>query len=317
MNILVLGAGALGSLLGARLATQAHTILLSRNKVHIKAIQKHGLIIEELNGRSICVQMPAFYNPNKVPYTPDLVLVLVKTYDTKQAIYSIYNLCHPSTLFLTLQNGIGNWEQIAQTGVAKDKILVGTTAQGATVLKAGHIKHGGNGATYIGKVEGKLEERVYKVVNIFQEAGLQAWATENPYQLIWEKLLINIGINAITALAGVRNGWIIERPQAKELATAALQEALSIAQAKGINISENIVQRLFEVAQNTAQNISSMNQDVQNKKLTEIDAINGAIVKFGKDMDIPTPINWTLTNLIHIVQEKNLEEKSNEQSNYS
>lgn len=312
MNILVLGAGALGSLLGAHLATQDHTILLSRNKDHIKTIQEHGLIIEEINGRSSRFQLPAFYNPDQIPYAPDLVLISVKTYDTKQAISSIYNLCHPSTLFLTLQNGIGNWEQIAQQGVARNNILAGTTAQGATMLKVGHIKHGGDGPTYIGKVEGDLDERVYKVVNIFQKAGLQIWATENVHLFIWEKLLINIGINAITALTGVRNGWIIECSQAKELATAALQEALNIAKAKGINISENIVQRLFEVAQNTSQNISSMNQDIQNKKLTEIDAINGAIVKFGKEMNIPTPINWTLTNLIHIVQEKNLKEKSNE-----
>ena len=124
-------------------------------------------------------------------------------------------------------------------------------------------------------------------------------------QLIWEKLMINVGINAITALTGIRNGSIAELEPARSLCRDAVEEAVAVAAAKGIRIPEIIVEKVFSVARATAVNRSSMGQDVDRGKRTEIDAINGAIVAFGQEIGIPTPVNRTLTQLVKIVESVN------------
>ncbi len=302
MHILILGAGALGSLLAARLSgTDAKITLLGVNREHIEAILEHGLVVEELDG-SLTRHHPVCHdNPNAVEEKADLVIVAVKAYATQRAVFDLMDHCRPSTLFLTLQNGIGNWESIARI-VGADRVSVGITAQGSTLLEPGRIRHGGNGATFIGEPSGPPTKRIYSLMEIFLKAGLDAKAGECMEDLIWHKLLINIGINAITALTGIRNGMIAEIKPASELSRAAVEEAALVAQAKGIRIANDIVQRVLAVAQATAVNRSSMGQDVDRRKRTEIDAINGAIVRFGEQLNIPTPVNRTLTQLIKIME---------------
>lgn len=303
MHILILGAGAIGSLLGARLSnTPAGIELLTIDREHVRAVRQHGLIIEELDGRSTVYNLPCNDDPAFIKEKADLVIVAVKTYATERALWSIDKCCKPSTLFLTLQNGIGNWERIAAT-VGRESVLVGVTAQGATLSTPGTVRHGGNGPTYLGEINGPSTSRVKAIAELFCKAGLETFTSDAIEDLIWEKLLINVGINAITALAGIRNGMIAEIKPARELCAAAVEEAVRVAGAKGLAIREDIVERVLSVAQATAVNRSSMGQDVDKRKQTEIDAINGAIVNFAAEFNIPTPINWTLTQLIRVVQE--------------
>lgn len=311
MHILILGAGALGSLLGARLsqADRVRISLLTTDRQHVLAIRQDGLTVEELDGSTRCYRLPAFDAPHALEEAPDLVLVSVKTHSIEGAVSSVVDRCHAATLFLTLQNGIGNWERIARL-VGEGSVLVGTTAQGATLLAPGRIRHGGNGPTYLGEPDGLPSPRVLAVVEKFRQAGLTAESREGMAQLIWEKLHVNVGINAITALTGIRNGFIAAMPVARELCRAAVEEAMRVARAKGFIMPEDMVERVLAIAQATAVNRSSMGQDVDHRKRTEIDAINGAIVALGEQLHLPTPVNQTLVQLVKILEANYLESET-------
>ncbi|MFW6179751.1 MAG: ketopantoate reductase family protein [Desulfohalobiaceae bacterium] len=304
MHILILGAGALGSLLGARLAkSQAQVTLFSTNQKHMQTIQAQGLEIIELDHSISKTQLRAIFRPEQISPAPDLVLVLVKSYSTLQAVQSILPSCGQETIFLTLQNGIGNWETIAQA-VPQENVLAGITAQGATYLQPGKIRHGGNGETSIGEIQGQASQRVQNIVDIFQEAGLQAKTTNKTQDLLWHKLLINTGINALTAVLRVPNGVIAESEPAQELALSAVQEGLAVAKVKGLDLDqERILQQVLQVARATAQNISSMHQDLLRGRPTEIEAINGALVSQGQEQGVPVTVNQTLTNLVRTAQD--------------
>jgi|WetSurMetagenome_2_1015567.scaffolds.fasta_scaffold14849_1 2-dehydropantoate 2-reductase len=307
MHILILGAGALGSLLGARLSqTEAKVSLLSTNRAHIAAIHREGLAVEELDGTTPHYPVAAYDRPGSIEAAPDLVLVVVKTYSIEDALSGILKQCGSETLFLTLQNGIGNWERIASL-VGKESVLVGTTAQGSTLVKPGRVRHGGNGPTFIGEPQGTPSPRVRSVVELFLRAGFNTEASDRMEQLIWEKLHANVGINAVTALTGIRNGFIAETAVARELCRAAVEEAMLVARASGFEIGGDMFEHVLAIARATARNRSSMGQDVDRRKRTEIDAINGAIVAFGEKAHIPTPVNRTLTQLVKTLEASYLE----------
>jgi 2-dehydropantoate 2-reductase len=232
---------------------------------------------------------------------------VVKTYSIEDAISGILEHCSPDTRFLTLQNGIGNWERIANLA-GEESVLVGTTAQGSTLVKPGRVRHGGNGPTFIGEPRGAPSSRVRSVVELFLRAGLTTEASDRMEQLIWEKLHANVGINAVTALTGIRNGLIAETPVARELCRAAVEETMLVARASGFEISADMVERVLTIARATSRNRSSMGQDVDRRKRTEIDAINGAIVAFGEKAHIPTPVNRTLTQLVKTLEANYLED---------
>jgi 2-dehydropantoate 2-reductase len=302
MHVLVLGAGAIGSLVGARLSrTEADVTLLSTDKEHIRAVRENGLVVEELDGSMGRYALPAYVTPEAIPDAADLVLVTVKSHDTEVAVASVQARCHRSTLFLTLQNGIGNWERIAHA-VGTGSVLAGVTAQGATLVEPGRIRHGGNGSTFIGEPGGPPSIRVESLVDLFLRAGMDTHSSSVMPRLIWEKLMVNVGINAITAIASILNGMIATLSAARDLSRAAVEEAMLVAEAEGYRIDEGMVDRVLSVARATAVNRSSMGQDVDNRKRTEIDAINGAIVRLGEQHHIPTPVNRTLAQLIKIIE---------------
>ncbi len=302
MNVLIVGAGAIGSLIGARLSrTRARVSLFSTNRAHMEAVRRKGLDIEELDGSVSNYRLDAWHELEKVPPLPDLALVLVKTYSTQNAVSLVRPICSPSTVFLTLQNGIGNWERIAEIA-GHEAVLAGSTAQGATLLGPGAIRHGGNGPTYIGEPGGPSSDRVMRIVEVFRESGLVTESSDEVERLIWEKLIINVGINAITGLTGIRNGFIAEMQEAVELCGWAVVEAMAVARANGFPVGDEMVQRVIGVARATARNRSSMGQDIDKKQRTEIDAINGAVVRFAEEAGIAAPVNRTLTALIKVLE---------------
>ena len=302
MQILVLGAGAMGSLLGARLAhTDASVTLFTIDREHVEAVQKDGLLIEEMDETVSHHRLPAIDSADSISDTPDLVLVTVKSYATETAVQSVMPFCHASTVFLTLQNGTGNWQQIARIA-GRGAVVAGTTAQGATLVGPGRVRHGGKGATFLGEPEGQPTDRVTALVNRFRQSGLHTESSDNMEWLIWEKLMVNVGINAITALTGIRNGLVADLQPARQLSRAAVREAMEVAKAAGFPMPAGMEEKVLSIARATARNRSSMGQDVDARKRTEIDSINGAIVRLGKELQIQTPINLTLTNLVRIVE---------------
>ncbi len=306
MHILMLGAGAMGSLFGARLLNIGfRPVLYGLDTGNLQAVAERGLRVDELDGTQsvwdldVCLSLP------EIPAPPDVVFVVVKAYATGSAVAAVIPYCHHRTVFVTLQNGLGNWEQIADY-VPAERIVAGVTAQGATRIGPGHIRHGGSGPTTMGTIQAEPPAVLDHLVRIFCRAGMECQATDSILDHIWAKLMVNIGINAITALTGVPNGWIASCSQAREVSRAAVSEAVQVANAQGMRPAEDTVERVMAVAQATAVNRSSMLQDVQSKSRTEVEAINGVICSLGQEVNISTPVNMVLRNLIQVLEEKNL-----------
>ncbi len=186
---------------------------------------------------------------------------------------------------------------------------MGTTAQGATLLAPGRIRHGGNGPTYLGEPDGPPTPRVLAVVEKFRQAGLAAESREGMAQLIWEKLHVNVGTQRYYGPDRHQERLHCRHAVARELCRAAVEEAMRVARAKGFVMPEDMVERVLAIAHATAVNRSSMGQDVDHRKRTEIDAINGAIVALVSSCTSPTPVNQTLVQLVKILEANYLKVK--------
>lgn len=301
MRVLILGAGALGSLFGARLHSAGIPVILySRNTEHVRAMQQSGLRVHELDGRTHTLYPEACVDVSAVPWTPQLVLTLIKSRDTEDAVRAVLPCCSGETLFLTLQNGMGN-AGLLQELVGTERVLAGTTAQGATLLRAGEVRHGGEGTSYVGRPDAQADEATKRTATLLDGAGLPCEATDEADRLIWKKLLVNVGINAITALARVPNGWIEADPSARELACSAVREAREVARSTGFDFAETVEREVLDVAERTSSNRSSMHQDVAAGRPTEIEAINGAVEDLARRRGLAAPVNWTLTRLIRLI----------------
>jgi 2-dehydropantoate 2-reductase len=300
MNIAVIGAGAMGSLFGALLLESGHTVhLISRDASHIGAIQKSGLSILR-SGTSRRVSIPASMTTDGIPPC-DLCLVFVKSPDTADAAAAASRLVSRSGVALTLQNGLGNAEFLAEA-VGEGRIIAGTTAHGATLKAPGEILHAGVGPTVIGSWSGADPSSVLRVAEVLTGAGIDTEVAEDIRSVIWKKLLINVGINAITALTGIKNGQLLDLEDSRWLSRTAVTEAMAVAGARGITVPDDAVETVLKVADATRDNRSSMGQDVDHHRRTEIDAINGAIVSLAEKEGIPVPVNQTLTALVKTLQ---------------
>lgn len=301
MRVMVVGAGAMGCLFGARFAAAGAPVrLLDVDAVHVAAIRNRGLRLVELNGEEKTVRLDALCEPAEWDAPADVVLVMVKSYATKQALRLVHpESIAPHTVFLSLQNGMGNGEILAEL-VGAQRVLIGVTAQGATKVAPGVVRHGGVGPTFFGSLSGNEPPGVSSLLQLFVAAGLEASYRHDIQNLLWQKLCINVGINAVTALCGIDNGLVAALDPARKLCEAAVMEAVAVARAEGGVLPDDMVDRVLAVAQATASNRSSMRQDVENYRPTEIDAINGVVVRYARRHGLIAPVNWTLTQLVKI-----------------
>jgi len=302
MKVAVVGAGAMGSLFGAMLAESGNEVWLYDVWIdHVQAINQNGLNIER-EGKTLRVHLKATADPGQIGQA-DLVIIFVKSTQTQSAAETAQKIAGTDGTVMTLQNGMGNADTIADC-ITPEQILAGTTSHGATMLGPGSIRHAGIGATTIGswaETEQGLQ-RAKQFAEFFNQAGIETEATADVRSVVWNKLLINVGINAITALTGIKNGQILDLELTKELSRAAVKEAMSVAQAQNVNVHEDAVEHVFKVAEATAANRSSMGQDVDNKRQTEIGAINGFIVREANLLGLEAPVNRTLTALVETLQ---------------
>ena len=300
MKIAVIGAGAMGSLFGALLAESGENVwLYDIWKEHVKAINKKDLDIE-LNGKTRSVSVNATTDKSQIGET-DLAIIFVKSTQTHDAAVTASELMGINGYVLTLQNGMGNADIIGEI-IDPGRIIAGTTSHGATMLGPGSIRHAGTGPTVIGIWSGIQKTGIQKIADVFNKAGIITETVKDVRNVIWAKLLVNVGINAITALTGIKNGRILDLSVTKALSRAAVEEAVEVARAQGVIVADNTVEHVFQVAEATSVNRSSMGQDVDNKRQTEISAINGAVVKEAQKLGINVPVNQTLTTLIETLQ---------------
>lgn len=300
MEFLVVGAGAMGCLFAARLRRAGFKVeLYEKIQALAKTIHDKGIEVEGIGGK-YNVKVPAFAeNP---PLQTDVVLLCVKSPDTQEAAKTVRSWLKPESLILTLQNGLGNVE-ILQRIFGRERVLGGVTAEGATVLGPGKIKHAGQGETVIGPAR-EVDNRVNGLVSAFNQAGFRARAAHDVDQFIWGKLIVNVGINALAALTKLKNGRLPQIEGTRMIMAQAVEEAVAVARAKGIELPyADPLDRVVAVCHATAENVASMLQDVLHEKTTEIEFINGAILREGKALGISTPVNAILTALVRAIQE--------------
>ncbi len=297
MKIVVMGAGALGSLFGGLLALSGEEVVLVGREKHVDAINESGLKISGLTDAT--VDLKASIHPEEA----DLIFFTVKSYDTLETASKL--ILNDDTIILSLQNGLGN-EEIIKKVVGNHHVIGGITSYGALFIEPGHIRHTGIGDTVIGELDGSVTERVSHIAKILSEAGIKTEVTDAIKQKIWEKLVVNAGINALTAITDVNNGKLLEISELNNLMYDASLEAVEVGLAFGIKLDHDLIEQVEDVARKTAENRSSMLQDVSRGKRTEIDAINGMIVNIGAESGIKTPVNRILTSLVKGIEKRGI-----------
>lgn len=300
MKISIIGAGAMGSLYGGKLSLSGSQVLLyDINREHIDKIRDHGLIIEEPQTEEII--RPEAGSDKEALRGSEVMIIFVKSAATESVVRDIKEYIDPETIVVTLQNGLGN-EEIIRKHLGADRSAAGVTSQGATFLEAGRIRHAGRGPTHL-CMSDKKNDRLIPFVEELNRAGFEAHIEENIENLIWSKLIINTGINGLTALTALPNGKLLDYKETKEIMADLVNEALQVARAKGIQLTlDDPLQRVYEVALQTAANRSSMLQDFDNNRVTEIDFINGAIVREAERLAIDVPVNRTITRLVKTIE---------------
>jgi 2-dehydropantoate 2-reductase len=285
MEILVWGAGSLGSLVGGLLAREHDVTLVARDP-HVAAVRESGL---RISGAVETTVHPAA--TTATPESADLAVVTVKAFDTPAAADALADCTLDAAL--SLQNGMGNEATLA--AALSCPVLAGTCTYGAHLTGPGHVECTGVGDVVLGPRDGGRSAVADRVGRAFQSADVKTTVASDMPRRLWEKLAVNAGINATTALARVRNGALVDGP-AGETALAAAREVGQVARDAGVDLSATAATRaVADVARTTAANTSSMHQDVAAGKRTEVDAINGYVVDHAAD---PVPVNETLTRLL-------------------
>jgi 2-dehydropantoate 2-reductase len=300
VRIAVVGAGAMGSLFGGKLSAVAEVTLLDPWGEHVSAMQRDGLHIVELDGSEATVPVTATTDPAAVP-TVDLAIIFVKSHATRRASQWASRFLAPDGLALTLQNGVGNAETMAEV-LGADRVVAGVTSHGATLLGPAHVRHAGKGPTHIA-TRPEIAEKLADVVAALEQAGFEVHPSDDLESLVWGKLIINVGINALTAILRVPNGQLVEIPAATALMAQAVAEAEAVCRAKGVTLPyDDPLGRVREVARATAANRSSMLQDVLRGVPTEIGVINEAIVREGQRVGVATPVNELISTVIRAIE---------------
>lgn len=292
-SLLIVGTGAMACLFAARLVGAGLPVtLLGTWTAGLQALQEQGVRVVENDSLETAYPVVATAQPAEcagVRYA----LVLVKSWQTERAAQQLATCLSPEGLALTLQNGLGNRETLTRV-LGAERVALGVTTMGATLLGPGRVRPGGEGMISAGQ-----HSRLPALMALLRRGGFVVESVPEPESLLWSKLVINAAINPITALLRIPNGMLLRRPEARILAAAAAGEAAAVASAEGVQLSyPDPVAATEAVAQRTASNISSMLQDVSRGAPTEIDAICGAIVATADNQGLPVPVIRTLWLLV-------------------
>lgn len=296
MKIGIIGVGAMGCLFAGRLAAHADVVMVGHWPDQLTALRQEGLTLIDPDGTRVRHEVAV--NAGDVQGANfDLALVLVKSYQTPRASVLAAQGLSVNGAALTLQNGLGNLEMVAEA-VGAARATLGTTSEGATIIRPGVVQHAGHGLTHLAPTPA-TEAALTELARLLNQAGMVTHLTEDVDSLIWGKLAVNAGINPLTALLRVPNGFLAEDGAARKIMSEAAQEAAAVAAAQGIALPyADAAARALEVATATAANHSSMLQDVMRGAPTEIDAICGAIVNVGRRYGVAAPVNAELLRLV-------------------
>lgn len=308
-RVAVVGAGALGSYFGAVLARAGMTVTLIGRQKHVDAINRDGLLFQS-RGHEERIPIAATTDIAAVK-NARLVLFCVKSLDTEDAAREMAPHLAPAALILSLQNGVDNIERIRlHTKNQVMPVLVYTAAQ---MPAPGRVEHTGGGSIIVGQTRefraniGASDRRlVDAIVALFTAAGVQVKISDNIEADLWTKLVMNCAYNAICALTGTPYGRMVAIPEVRDLMRDTVMEVVEVARAKGVDLPDSIVEAAIKLADTMPRTMSSMAQDLAKGKRTEIDHLNGYVVRQGEALKIPTPVNRTLNALMKLVEQTKL-----------
>jgi 2-dehydropantoate 2-reductase len=313
VRITIVGAGAMGSLLAARLLPSvdpttsdplrgiSRVLLYGRPSEHLERIASDGLTLTERDGTSKTYQVPVSSTPKDVEGS-DLVVVLVKAWASAEAVAPLRTFLSRDSVVLTLQNGLGNASALRSAllneGV-RPHVWLGVTTQAAMRTAPGEVHHTGDGITAIGRRTSTANEQLKRIASTLDAGHWQTVAVDDIHRWVWRKLAVNAAINPLTALAGVDNAAIASDPALRQAATSLASEVVQVAQAHKVSIDRNeVLAAVEEVAKATGVNRSSMLIDLEQGMRTEIDAINGAVISEANRVGIRVPSNQLVTALV-------------------
>ena len=305
LKIAVVGPGAVGCLLAHGLSMAGCRVTLLDYRIgRAKRISSSGITIITDHGTER--SMPVCVSDAEAAGIHDVVIFTVKAYHTKDAAISAAPFVGQDTLVVTLQNGMG-YEKYLRDIAAAGCLVTGITALGATLVQEGEVRLAGTGTTVMGFTQEPNRHSKHLIAILgeaFERAGWEFELVTDPEPARWKKLMANIGINAITAISCIRNGDILEYPDARRIQEAAVREAFLVMQHycvvpdDGIDV---ILESVRDICRRTAGNISSMLQDRIRCSKTEIDYINGFVCRAGSEYGIKTPVNETLCRLVNLL----------------
>ena len=289
-SLLILGTGALGTLFAARLAAAGVKVtMLGAWPEGLAALRKNGA---RLAGQPAAAAVRVTDRPEDCRGA-GLALVLVKAWKTEQAAEALQACLEADGLALTLQNGLGNRESLSAR-LGPQRVALGVTTVGASLQEPGVARRGGDGTVTL-----EAHPRLGPLEALLRRAGFEVQVVTDAAGLVWGKLVVNAAINPLTALLDRPNGALLERPQARALMGELARETAAVAYALGVQLPyADPEQAVEQIARQTAGNRSSMLQDVLRAAPTEVDAINGAIVRLGEQAGVPTPANRIVWQLV-------------------
>ena len=291
MNIVIYGTGGVGGYFGARLAQAGNNVTFIARGKHLEAIQKKGLQLKSTKGNYLVYPANAtstILGINNI----DLILICVKTWQLNEVAKKIKPVLKESTLVISLLNGVENADVLCEN-LDKKHVLGGLCKVVSKVEDYGVIKHVSYEPTIVfGELNNEKTKRVLQLEQIFLNAGITTKLASDIQKEIWTKFLFITTISAIGALTRATIGEMIASNEIRKIMLQTAKEILTIANAKNINLPDNIIKKQFQVIENQSYNTtSSLQRDIMEGKPSELEAQNGTIVKMGKELGISTPVN--------------------------
>jgi 2-dehydropantoate 2-reductase len=296
MQVAVIGAGAVGCYYGGLLLRAGHDVTFIGRPAHVNAINAHGLLLDTQFFRGY---LPAKAATDAASLTsPDLVLFCVKSADTEEAGRSLAGCLRPETSVLSLQNGVDNPQRLrAVTGHPVIPVVVYV---GSEMAGPGHVRHHGGGDLAIGAAP--ASEALAQTLGA---AGIRTTIADDIEVTQWSKLVTNCAFNALSAVAGIPYGPMLEIEGTSDVVASAVQEAVMVARASGVSMPEGILEQILKIPAAMPNQMSSTAQDVARGKPSEIDFLNGYVVRKGAELGIPTPTNQALQVMVKLAERRN------------
>lgn len=303
MRIVIIGAGAMGSIYGGHLSKHNEVYLVDNNQEIVDKINKDGLKLQE-NGSDVVYRPKAVVSTEGIGKV-DLLILFVKSLYSRAALQNNKGIIDNNTYVMTLQNGSGH-EDILSEVVPVERIIIGTTEDNGAIFELGYVRHGGTGRTNIGMLTEDKNNMLDTLKKSFDACGFDTLVHENIQKLIWDKLFTNVSLSAVTGVLQVKMGFIAENPSAWNLAKQLVKEAIAVSKAMGLAFDEDtVLAKVKKTSEGSPDGYTSIYTDLNNGRLTEVDTISGSVVRSAKKYGVEVPSHEFIVNMVHAMEKRN------------